>query len=223
MGSSPRVRGKRRVLDARAVPTGLIPARAGKTASGAPRTFPRRAHPRACGENFGGAPAGPGPRGSSPRVRGKPTGAPGRPASCRLIPARAGKTWRPARPSSTSAAHPRACGENVLGGWPVFHDPGSSPRVRGKHGGSGHGSGPARLIPARAGKTSSASPRPGARAAHPRACGENERSPGDLVQFDGSSPRVRGKPGREHREPLQGRLIPARAGKTRPRPATRTW
>ncbi|EFW09828.1 hypothetical protein HMPREF9005_1187 [Actinomyces sp. oral taxon 178 str. F0338] len=32
---------------------GLIPARAGKTRKNSPGCYPRRAHPRACGENHG--------------------------------------------------------------------------------------------------------------------------------------------------------------------------
>ena len=71
-GSSPRVRGK----PARSVgpepPSGLIPARAGKTSQPTHRRAASSAHPRACGENSDErALDGPGP-GSSPRVRGKP-------------------------------------------------------------------------------------------------------------------------------------------------------
>ena len=71
-GSSPRVRGKRgrAVLD-EPVP-GLIPARAGKTRDGGPRSARRAAHPRACGENFKLIGTYLGDLGSSPRVRGKP-------------------------------------------------------------------------------------------------------------------------------------------------------
>ena len=59
--------------------------------------------------------------------------------------------------------------------------------------------------------------------AHPRACGENVEEHAAGVLDRGSSPRVRGKyPG--HCVLLcAGRLIPARAGKTRPRTACGTW
>ncbi|EFW09852.1 hypothetical protein HMPREF9005_1176 [Actinomyces sp. oral taxon 178 str. F0338] len=50
----------------------LIPARAGKTSSGASSWGARRAHPRACGENGTALTAAINPTGSSPRVRGKP-------------------------------------------------------------------------------------------------------------------------------------------------------
>ena len=111
-GSSPRGRGKRTPEFRRLCIRGLIPARAGKTGRGAklPRALP--AHPRAGGEN---SPKGPRDRlaqGSSPRGRGKraPHENEGHPWG--LIPARAGKTCATNRMSPSTAAHPRAGGEN---------------------------------------------------------------------------------------------------------------
>ena len=75
---------------------------------------------------------------------------------------------------------------------------------------------PGGLIPARAGKTSSASDNRTARGAHPRACGENPLSRTASAAEDGSSPRVRGKPPDIHNFYKDVRLIPARAGKTGP-------
>ena len=71
-----------------------------------------------------------------------------------------------------------------------------------------------RLIPARAGKTRLprhplTQPR-----AHPRACGENTAASIASPAIGGSSPRVRGKPGRGGLSGALVRLIPARAGKT---------
>ena len=92
--------------------------------------------------------------------------------------------------------------------------PGSSPRVRGKLS-------PARvyiafdgLIPACAGKTPFQIGPIDAEKAHPRVCGENATS--GLVAYlpGGSSPRVRGKQGRDGLSPDRIRLIPACAGKT---------
>ena len=214
-GSSPRVRGKPDPVLEHVRPRRLIPARAGKTASSPRIVRPRRAHPRACGENISSRASIWSVCGSSPRVRGKPSRAPDRPGTLRLIPARAGKT--PATPPAASSpgAHPRACGEN--GPLPAegMTLEGSSPRVRGKREGDGEGCGADGLIPARAGKTSSMVMIPVCRAAHPRACGENTaRAPG-LIATSGSSPRVRGKlPAPRIRLPEAG-LIPARAGKTR--------
>ena len=133
---------------------------------------------------------------------------------CRLIPARAGKTrrWRPG--CAGWRAHPRACGENVIREYSLGADRGSSPRVRGKRkrlANTGCGTG---LIPARAGKTRSATMTTPSSSAHPRACGENVQEGVGVESAPGSSPRVRGKPPTEADEDIDLGLIPARAGKT---------
>ena len=72
----------------------------------------------------------------------------------------------------------------------------------------------ARLIPARAGKTSGWAVAGGCGGAHPRAGGENAE-PDGLVDPDAdSSPRGRGKHTREIQAIAGAGLIPARAGKT---------
>ena len=70
----------------------LIPACAGKTMPDGGLANRLRAHPRVCGENAWTDLDTNGAAGSSPRVRGKPTGR--RVGLCRggLIPACAGKT-----------------------------------------------------------------------------------------------------------------------------------
>ena len=50
-GSSPRVRGKHRVLALDEIPDRLIPACAGKTFFWSVLILTLRAHPRVCGEN----------------------------------------------------------------------------------------------------------------------------------------------------------------------------
>ena len=147
-----------------------------------------------CGENSARRWASRLARGSSPRVRGKPT--PG------------GGTWRARR------AHPRVCGENYVAYAMREHRAGSSPRVRGKPARVGARGLVAGLIPACAGKTAGARGRGRAATAHPRVCGENGSGTRRCALRPGSSPRVRGKqhprqPGRH----LEG-LIPACAGKT---------
>ena len=93
-------------------------------------------------------------------------------------------------------------------------DRGSSPRVRGKPHTAAKPISKFGLIPARAGKTGAAAPGRVSRAAHPRACGENQTPEVGVLQDIGSSPRVRGKRARVGvRAALRG-LIPARAGKT---------
>ena len=192
----------------------LIPAHAGKTQRRARRTRLGEAHPRACGENEYRERYEIPRTGSSPRMRGKPTGAQLETASQGLIPAHAGKTPRSFPCRTRTQAHPRACGENQdVCGHAGFCE-GSSPRMRGKRGcAQGHES-CRRLIPAHAGKTRKARnshPRPGA---HPRACGENQDTNALDLTGAGSSPRMRGKPDGDLRTVARLRLIPAHAGKT---------
>ena len=154
-GSSPRGRGKLLNLATGARDSGLIPARAGKTRRRRNNQTPPRAHPRAGGENqvqvlkahFGD--------GSSPRGRGKRGYAPWRPSDRRLIPARAGKTFHRRLVADRCGAHPRAGGENVVSGGVWSEEAGSSPRGRGKPCAVRIRRPPLRLIPARAGKTTS--------------------------------------------------------------------
>ena len=173
----------------------LIPARAGKTPANKPVRIGIPAHPRACGEN--------GARADRERFQ------PG------LIPARAGKTRDVCLRLYPDRAHPRACGENLTAPAMMPTSQGSSPRVRGKPRPMGRGPAPGGLIPARAGKTGSASPWARPWWAHPRACGENAAIAGVGGLGAGSSPRVRGKPQRQKRFDGRRGLIPARAGKTR--------
>ena len=73
----------------------------------------------------------------------------------------------------------------------------------------------ARLIPARAGKTTGTKPELAYTKAHPRAGGENVIAPVMLDRRLGSSPRGRGKRHIDYFTCLCVGLIPARAGKTR--------
>ena len=213
-GSSPRVRGKPIVAPVEHDPPGLIPACAGKTGGRRETLRGEPAHPRVCGENEGPLGLAGGPAGSSPRVRGKrrsshPTG-----PREGLIPACAGKTSRgPPRPQGPGA-HPRVCGENLKIAPTPLLPPGSSPRVRGKPLRQARIQPDGRLIPACAGKTPSPpSSRTRARA-HPRVCGENRGFVLSVGFWNGSSPRVRGKPLVELGLLHVHRLIPACAGKT---------
>ena len=219
-GSSPRVRGKRWHRACNHSSLNLIPARAGKTTPSPPATCAVTAHPRACGENWTRASIIHPPKGSSPRVRGKPGRAcpPGEGPG--LIPACAGKT-RCRRPTGEEVtAHPRACGENLDRCGEHGPDDGSSPRVRGKRLFVPCSPLPHRLIPARAGKTRAVRRGCRRRPAHPRVCGENLSSEYTETDWAGSSPRVRGKRAPESAPRPSLGLIPARAGKT-PRPGQR--
>ena len=213
-GSSPRGRGKHHQEAVNANQDRLIPARAGKTRVFRVTVIVLSAHPRAGGENLSFGGLVPPDAGSSPRGRGKPFGMSRRSTSGGLIPARAGKTSTLISIAVRIWAHPRAGGENFKGMGQSIAQEGSSPRGRGKHDAATDFIRWTRLIPARAGKTSSPSTPPRAPAAHPRAGGENTSSSTLHQQPNGSSPRGRGKPGDTPKPTLQGRLIPARAGKT---------
>ena len=176
----------------------LIPACAGKTFLGRRARNSWRAHPRVCGENAATPRASLSPKGSSPRVRGKPERRSVDRGAGRLIPACAGKTSLTCITTGTAAAHPRVCGENETAKSKTARRVGSSPRVRGKrlvrlfalqHIG---------LIPACAGKTLSMGVGKGGRPAHPRVCGENVDIQNNGAYRGGSSPRVRGKLDSEH-------------------------
>ena len=132
-GSSPRVRGKHSCPSRGPRAKRLIPACAGKTLLRVAGLDSRPAHPRVCGENIRARSPNTMFAGSSPRVRGKQRDFWTQNALTGLIPACAGKTGRLGKPSRSTRAHPRVCGENLALG--QVHDlhRGSSPRVRGKH------------------------------------------------------------------------------------------
>ena len=91
-GSSPRMRGKHVHARLSQLPERIIPAHAGQTHERLIHAFNVTDHPRACGANdpdIGGAAA---PLGSSPRMRGKPSGYQRTRSYGRIIPAHAGQT-----------------------------------------------------------------------------------------------------------------------------------
>ena len=216
-GSSPLMRGKRRVWRCLPNDVGLIPAHAGKTRVAAPSAWPRRAHPRSCGENVPEVPHALEDEGSSPLMRGKRSilfedvETPG------LIPAHAGKTSTPTSKPLALRAHPHSCGENVVCFCAPSAVQGSSPLTRGKLVLTGNGETELGLIPAHAGKTRSWLARSGRAWAHPRSHGENPSMPGGTYVDEGSSPLTRGKPAAPRGAEVRDGLIPAHAGKTRPR------
>ena len=172
-GSSPRVRGKRRVGGSLQILGRIIPARAGQTRTSCLRAQWPTDHPRACGANFLPTVLIQNKSGSSPRVRGKRTRVRRQDQGRRIIPARAGQTPRPIGRRTWYQDHPRACGANEgcrQGGVRLL---GSSPRVRGKLYHVSPVMVGIRIIPARAGQTRPPCMWFDARADHPRACGAN--------------------------------------------------
>ena len=214
LGSSPHGRGKLPESVKGEGGQGLIPAWAGKTSCITVGSPEPEAHPRMGGENLPRVAWATVGAGSSPRGRGKLHHAEAPIQQIRLIPARAGKTTPDASRSFSYQAHPRAGGENFgeLAG--EFAASGSSPRGRGKRTPRTAALDKARLIPARAGKTTRGRRRRWPCPAHPRAGGENSPRFFPPRTPRGSSPRGRGKLAGHQACHASGRLIPARAGKT---------
>ena len=171
-------------------------------------------HPRACGANNVLLPRGREARGSSPRMRGKLGEHLHRQTKERIIPAHAGQTRCQRTRLPPSPDHPRACGANVA--ITPRHAPpaGSSPRMRGKLVLLELVPSEERIIPAHAGQTLRALPSRRTGTDHPRACGANRLISVAAVCRAGSSPRMRGKPGRGFDVEFEHRIIPAHAGQT---------
>ena len=194
-GSSPLARGGQSLADAQLVDGGLIPARAGRTSAFAP----------------GAAHA----VGSSPLARGGPPGLRVERRLTGLIPARAGRTSRQTCRCRSTRAHPRSRGADALYQALRQGEAGSSPLARGGPGQRDGNAALPGLIPARAGRTTTATWPRRRRRAHPRSRGADTAILHPLGGSSGSSPLARGG------QPLYGRcepprgLIPARAGRTR--------
>ena len=147
-----------------------------------------------------------------------------------------GKNERPRPTTGRTRDHPRRCGEKIRSSTANTFPKGSSPRVRGKvHVGRRRGLGMG-IIPAGAGKSSSAlawgmkvwdhpagAGKSGARLGlggcardHPRGCGEKPPSSASMDEPSGSSPRVRGKAIGEDCDGGGAGIIPAGAGRRPP-------
>ena len=209
----PRVRGTLQSSPARRWRIRFIPACAGNSAHAWSPSVRLAVHPRVCGElrRCANAPTGRSPvhprvcgelvdpsdtaaydSGSSPRVRGTPRASSGALAARRFIPACAGNSRSLPSAASTSAVHPRVCGELRAVGAVLARLAGSSPRVRGTPVVDPDG--------------------PHVVSVHPRVCGELAVAPIPARSGNGSSPRVRGTPTGELGGGSARRFIPACAG-----------
>ena len=111
-GSSPRMRGKPRAMNANADRVRIIPAHAGQTL---PRNYAESTptdHPRACGANVRLPVKDRYDAGSSPRMRGKRIIVNYIMRYMRIIPAHAGQTEPQYQQYRRPTDHPRACGAN---------------------------------------------------------------------------------------------------------------
>ena len=171
-GSSPRMRGIRSMHRSYLLRARFIPAHAGNSAAGHPRGCGRAVHPRACGEFAVADPEQEVTHGSSPRMRGIRRRLGDGAGQRRFIPAHAGNSRRLLAVRTSSAVHPRACGEFRGGRDRAPAAGGSSPRMRGIHRQQARRLGILRFIPAHAGNSCGRRRSQASAAVHPRACGE---------------------------------------------------
>ena len=137
-------------------------------------------------------------------------------AACdvRIIPARAGPTSSHEVLCICPLDHPRSCGANDVNEIKQLIADGSSPLVRGQRSRLELPLVFVRIIPARAGPTTSSDALTVSETDHPRSCGANcvmQRF--ERVQ-QGSSPLVRGQLRLFNKINIMVRIIPARAGPT---------
>ena len=99
---------------------------------------------------------------------------------------------------------------------------GSSPHTRGAHPKAIRRLHRERIIPAYAGSTCAAGPRPSAQSDHPRIRGEHGEHARVEFPCYGSSPHTRGAPARRGGTVCRRRIIPAYAGSTAGRSSSRT-
>ena len=100
---------------------------------------------------------------------------------------------------------------------------GSSPRMRGTRAVCCDGDDRIGIIPAYAGNTRKAHPKPQTGRDHPRVCGEHARQRHGRACKTGSSPRMRGTRMWKSARTVRAGIIPAYAGNTRPCRPYPTW
>ena len=211
-GSSPRMRGSRRVIRAEYFDEGIIPAHAGLTDTAGRLCRPKWDRPRACGAHIEYDVPKNMVSGSSPRMRGSHLRDCGIGRRLGIIPAHAGLTTLLAGICGPSGDHPRACGAHRATRYVMSINRGSSPLMRGSrfrleaadgeegiipaHAGSravpaGRHE-PGGIIPAHAGLTKVSSHSNILSGDHPRACGAHAWQDQLNAIKQGSSPRMRG-------------------------------
>ena len=172
-GSSPLARGTQPQPHQQRLRRRLIPARAGNTEAALPCGLPPPAHPRSRGEHSSMPRMMTRAPGSSPLARGTHRFGVQELQSKRLIPARAGNTSTPPLRWSVISAHPRSRGEHSGSASVPAGSIGSSPLARGTLLCGTIPNSTFRLIPARAGNTSTAPSPSNPPSAHPRSRGEH--------------------------------------------------
>ncbi len=191
-GPSPRARGALRGRPAARPGRGTIPACAGSTSWCMRRRARTRDHPRVRGEHRRPGAGQPAEKGPSPRARGAPRRACGRPSRRGTIPACAGSTGSWGSIVMIERDHPRVRGEHRTGLARNSREAGPSPRARGAPDLAPKFRDAGGTIPACAGSTQRLIRRPAHPGDHPRVRGEHA-TPEERRRLDlGPSPRARG-------------------------------
>ena len=131
-----------------------------------------------------------------------------------IIPAGAGLTSAISGCRMTCRDHPRGCGAHLADSRRLLGLAGSSPRVRGSLFELGKRHVELGIIPAGAGLTEKLIAAAAKLWDHPRGCGAHCRPRPSNTTTMGSSPRVRGSPSLDRRDPGFPGIIPAGAGLT---------
>ena len=220
-GSSPHARGAQDSRGFTASQSGIIPACAGSTAEGGRAQRHHEDHPRMRGEHLRSISSCRSRVGSSPHARGAQDSRGFTASQSGIIPACAGSTASAELQRAALEDHPRMRGEHCGLRFCISSTSGSSPHARGARflwifDADCHG-----IIPACAGSTPTAHPRPCDGRDHPRMRGEHATAVSRLPTTMGSSPHARGAPSHTGLRCCMRRIIPACAGSTfkvHPRP-----
>ncbi len=194
----------------------IIPARAGFTRRPCCSGVDCRDHPRSRGVYVTQYVVAYRCIGSSPLARGLRPARLHRGAPDRIIPARAGFTLSGRPDDPRSADHPRSRGVYLVLAPDRGGILGSSPLARGLPLTRAPGTGQWRIIPARAGFTTTVEDDCRAWSDHPRSRGVYVVTTGDMTPSSGSSPLARGLHGGSRSVAATAGIIPARAGFTCP-------
>ncbi len=150
----------------------------------------------------------------SPLTRGTQREADKEQIKTRFIPASAGNTFKATTPCSRFSVYPRWRGEHDLFRPGRVRTLGLSPLARGTPKLSFCALFGCRFIPAGAGNTTTADPKPNTQSVYPRWRGEHPTSAADPQSCHGLSPLARGTRFTPRTWPAQSRFIPAGAGNT---------
>ena len=213
-GSSPLARGLPGRPGRRKGNLRIIPARAGFTAGDVRRQGRQGDHPRSRGVYTRAICCPARTLGSSPLARGLQPGHRVSYAALGIIPARAGFTPRSPARDGAGTDHPRSRGVYAAAVVPAAQEWGSSPLARGLLDDHAHVPDPARIIPARAGFTSSSGTGRTTTTDHPRSRGVYQFQHPFVFKSLGSSPLARGLRDQGGPDRHGTGIIPARAGFT---------